>query len=61
MPVKTMSLKEDFSFPDYSPYEYQCPNCSTQMKLYKYRVLYCRRCHKGFLHPRYDFAKDTII
>ena len=58
--AKFISLKE-LGFPDYSPHEYPCANCGRKLKLYQTRVLYCRRCHKGFLHPRYDYDTDRII
>lgn len=59
--IKNHSLKRDFGFPDYSPHEYPCLNCGQELKLYQVRVLYCRRCHKGKLHPRYNFTLDRII
>lgn len=57
---KFITLK-DLGFPDYSPSEYPCPKCGRKLKLFQARVLYCRRCHKGFLHPRYSFEKDGYI
>lgn len=61
MSAKNYSLKADYGFPDYSPYEYPCTNCGKQLRLYQTRVLYCTRCHKGKLHPRYNFALDRIV
>jgi len=61
MPVKTMDLVKDFGITDYTAREYPCRKCGTKLKLYQKRVLYCKRCHKGFLHPRYDYKKDAII
>lgn len=58
--IKISSLKTDFGFPDYCPHEYPCLNCGRKLRLYMKRVLYCRRCHKGKLHPRYNFVKDRI-
>jgi len=58
--VKNMHLIEDFGMPDYSPREYPCSNCGRMLKLIKSRVLYCRRCRKGTLHPGYNFNKDAI-
>lgn len=61
MAIKSTSLKDTFGFPDYSPHEYPCPKCGTQLKLKQKRVLYCKFCRKGKLHPRFNFKKDSII
>lgn len=60
MGMKNADLVRDFLIPDYTPIEYHCTKCGTMLKLKQKRVLYCKRCRKGFLHPRYDFEKDSI-
>jgi len=45
--------------PDYSPHEYPCSRCGTMLRLKQARVLYCRYCKIGILHPRYNFEKDV--
>lgn len=59
--AKHNDLVRDFGFVDYSPREYACDNCGRKLRLVQNRVLYCRRCHKGKLHSRYDFKRDCIV
>jgi len=59
--TKNYSLVKDFKMPDYSPHEYPCQKCGTMLRLKQARVLYCRYCKIGILHPRYNFEKDVIV
>lgn len=61
MNAKNMSLVNDFSFTNYAPNVYLCNRCQQEIKLYQARVLYCRKCHIGRLHPKYNFTLDRIV